>query len=282
MLRIGLGSVFNCLRLLKLAGSPIPLRNAMSFTYLSTLPVDCKILRQKHVIHISGVPASGKDTTIYLLLKILELTGVRYEKLDFTGFHYINYLLPFTVLTLLGTINKTNSRKQRNLYDYLSVDPKLVYILELLSLAIKILIMKLKIMRSRVLIINEGLINTMFYYIIFFRVRNSDLWKHLLKFLIALYFNVFRDYKHVFIVLNVRYDVYIRRRITRKDPLAIYEATRVYHDFTKLEKIFIKLIEYMAENLGLYVKIINADTSIGMKDIINTLQILVNDIACSK
>jgi len=117
-----------------------------------------------------------------------------------TGFHYLSYAYAVLLLNLIYFLKEKRRVKmlkhvkvyRRHPYDlipmgFLRKHLFLIYMFEVLSMCVKLLIMRLKIslQRPKIVLIDEGAVNVAFNYIAFFFMRNSMLWKPMLRYFLT-------------------------------------------------------------------------------------------------
>lgn len=219
------------------------------------------------IINISGPPASGKTTLCRTLASIFERYGVKCLIESLTGFHYLSFIYAITLIILVylkyaKRIYKGNVKRHRlNPYD---VIPKRVlkkhlnntiYIFELVSLFLKFLIIKFKIflIRPKVVFLDEGILNTAFYYILFFHLRNSMLWRKLLQKLRVLLYSLCSKARCLIVLLLPRLNEEIRSWIKRGDVPRLEKARNYIYIYKRLYPVILKTLVFCEDvNIEIY------------------------------
>lgn len=218
------------------------------------------------IINISGPPASGKTTLCRILASVLKKYGIKCLYVPLTGFHYMSFVYAITLITLtyLGyarcIYEEAVKRHKLNPYD---VVPRYilnrhlnntVYMFELISLFLKFLIIKFRIflMRPKVILLNEGILNTAFYYIFFFYSRESILWRRLLQKLRILLHRLCGKARCLVVLLLPELNEEIRLWIKRGDIPRLEKAKNYIYIYRKLCPTILKVLTHSDVSIEIY------------------------------
>lgn len=218
------------------------------------------------IINVSGPPASGKTTLCRTLVSVFERYGIKCLVESLTGFHYLSFMYAITLIILIYLgyakyIYKERVRRRRlNPYD---VIPKhilkrhldsIIYTFEFISLFLKFLIIKLKIflMRPRIVLLDEGVVNTSFYYILFFHSRESALWKKLLQKLWILLHKLCSKTRCLIVLLLPELNEEIRLWVKRDDIPKLERAKIYIYSYRKLYPSILRILTHGNVDIEIY------------------------------
>jgi hypothetical protein len=145
-------------------------------------------------------------------------------------------------------------------YDFIPIEYskkflKIIYVIEIISIYIKLLVLfvKVKVLKPKIVIIDEGFPNVIFNYILFFKTRNSSLYIKMIKHIIRQLTIFSRNFDVIVMVIyqpNI-YNIFERRVKRDPDiPKSIIMGTLLWyyalhsHIITLLKAIpYLKIIE---------------------------------------
>lgn len=209
------------------------------------------------IIHISGPPASGKSTLGRILLHLYSKKNIEVLYTFMTGFHYLSYAYGMLLLILIYSLKGKHRCKvlsqvkvhKRNPYDLiptylLKKHLFLIYMLEVLNICVKVLITRLRIslQKPKIVLIDEAIVNTAFYYIQFFSAKKSMLWKPMLRYFLSLSRLICGDCLIIVLLLNE--DEELKLWSKRGDLPSLHVAKRHIKVYKRVLRPLLKLIHH--------------------------------------
>jgi len=189
------------------------------------------------VINVGGPPAAGKTTTSRILAYILKKYDIKSYYTQLTGFHYLSFIFSKFICVIFKLLRKISLQAQILLrrhsrgaskihpYDFIPFEYskrllKIIYVIEIISIYIKLLVLfvKIKVLKPKIIIVDEGFPNVIFNYILFFRTRNSSLYIKMIKHIVQQLIIFSRNFDVTVMVIyqpNI-YDIFEKR--VKRDP----------------------------------------------------------------
>jgi len=207
------------------------------------------------VLHISGPPASGKTSLCRAIMMLCSKRRINFMYQRITGFHYLSYAYGFILLYLTYYSNATFRAKmlklikryQLNPYDLIPLNLVkkhilLLFTFEVVSISFKILVTLIKraFYRPRVVLIDEGIVNTALNYIAFFSSKNTTLWKPLLRVFLPLFRTICKDCLVILILPSIDEELNMWR--SRGDLLSLSIVKRQIEAYRTVLNLILKII----------------------------------------
>jgi len=146
----------------------------------------------------------------------------------------------------------------------------LIFCLELLSIYGKYIVFKLKcfFIRPRIVMVDEGILNTMFNYLAFFGGRNTSLWKPLVWHMLRLWKAESRNHAIMLVIVMPEISELINRWKIRGDLQSLSIAERHLRSYVSIWEMLVRIVEVYISSAKIHVFADNVEALKGLLKLI--------------